>query len=82
MLNVDIVLARFLTVGARTGYLYCMPASATYNYLLYKQQTTVNGSLIPIEGGVNVNIELPVAPVSLTAGIYGGYGFAFASYKK
>ena len=82
MLEFDIVLVPFLMVGARGGYLYCLPASASYNYVLYNQTTTINTSLIPVEAGVSAITELPATPISITAGVYGGYGFAFSSFKN
>jgi len=82
MLDLDLFLTRFLFVGARAGYLYCLPAEAEYNYVVYNQTTTIHASLIPLEGGLSANIELPSVPISLMAGVYGGYGFAFASFKN
>jgi hypothetical protein len=82
MLDLKIGISPFLMVGARTGYLYCQPASASYNYVLYNQKTTVNSSLIPVEGGLSANIQIPGSSISLSAGVYGGYGFAFSFYKK
>jgi hypothetical protein len=82
LLNFDIVMAPFLTVGARTGIVLSQPASAVYNYLVYNQTTTINTSIIPLEAGVSAIFELPTTPISIKAGIYGGYGFAFASFKN
>jgi hypothetical protein len=82
MLEFDKFIVPFLFVGARAGYLFCLPGSVSYNYVLYKQTTTVNTSLIPLEAGVSVNFDLPATPISINAGIYGGYGFAFAQYKN
>jgi hypothetical protein len=78
MVDLDVVLAPVLMAGLRGGYIYCMPASA--EYLLYPT-TTINASLIPVEAGVTANLEIPNVPLSIMAGIYGGYGFAAASYK-
>lgn len=80
MLNLDLAIVPFFGVGVRGGYLYCMPASA--NYVLSIAKQTINASLIPLEVGANVNLELTSVPVSLMAGIYGGYGIANASYKS
>jgi hypothetical protein len=85
MLDFDLALGHFLMVGARTGYLYCVPASARYDFVLpavYSQATTVNASLIPLEVGLSLNVGSRAAPVSLTTGIFGGYGFAFTSYEN
>jgi hypothetical protein len=82
MLDFDLSLAPFLLVGARAGYLYDMPGSASYNYVLYTQTKTLNAALIPVEVGVSANVDVPSLPISLMAGIYGGYGFAYASVKN
>jgi len=79
MFDLDMSFLPFIMIGARTGYLYCAPGSLNYT-TLYK--STLNASLIPLEVGIGVNVKLPATPVSLMAGIYGGYGFAFASYKN
>jgi hypothetical protein len=82
MLEFHIALVPFLMVGARAGYLHSLPASASYNYVLYNQKTTINASLIPLEAGLSANIKFPATPISIMAGVYLGYGFAFASYKN
>lgn len=80
MINLDAALLPFLMAGVRGGYLYCMPAGASY--LLDTVDVTYNASLIPVEAGVTANLEIPGMPLSVMAGIYGGYGFAAASVKK
>lgn len=82
MLDVDMFLNRFLLVGARAGYLLCLPASSRYDYVIYNQTSTINASLTPLEAGLSLNFKLPTTPLSLVAGVYAGYGFAFASYKN
>ena len=82
MLDLDLAVAPFLTIGARGGYFSCAPASASYNYLVYDQTTTINTSLIPLEIGLGTNFAIPATPLSIMAGIYGGYGFASASIKN
>lgn len=82
MLDVDMFLTNFIMVGARAGYLYCLPASSRFNYVVYDQTTTINSSLTPLEVGLSLNFKLPTMPISLVAGLYAGYGFAFASYKN
>jgi hypothetical protein len=82
MADFDVILLPFLMVGARAGYLYCFPASASYNYVLFNQTTTFNASLIPLEAGLIANFEIPASPVAIMAGVFGGYGFAFASVKN
>lgn len=79
MAEFDVALAPILNIGVRGGYLYCMPASTTTIFGTTKQ--TVNASLIPIEVGASVNLELPSFPISASAGIYGGYALANASYR-
>lgn len=79
MINIDVAMAPFIMVGLRGGYIYCLPASATYLFGTIEQ--TINAGLIPVELGVIANFGLPSTPVSLMAGIYGGYGFASASYE-
>lgn len=78
----EIVLTPFLLLGVRSGYIYCLPGVAAYNYILFNQTTTINASLIPIEAGVSVNIDLPEAPISLKVGVFAGYGLAFGSIKN
>ncbi len=82
MLDLDMALAPFLLVGARAGFLYFPSARTSYNYVLYNQKTTINTSLIPLEAGLIVKLELPATPISIMAGVYVGYGFAFASFKN
>jgi len=82
MLDLDVAVAPFLTIGARTGYLNAGQAVATYDYLLFNQTTTYNTSLIPLEIGLGTNFAIPATPLSIMAGIYGGYGFASASIKN
>jgi hypothetical protein len=82
MLDLDVAVAPFLTLGARAGYLNCAAASATYDYLVYNQTTTLNTTLIPLEVGVGTNFAIPATPISIMAGVYGGYGFASASLKE
>ena len=77
--NLDLALLPILLVGVRGGYMYCMPAAADYLFGAFKE--TDNASLVPLEVGVSVNLELPSMPVSVMAGVYGGYGLANASYK-
>jgi hypothetical protein len=81
MAEFDVALAPILNVGVRGGYLYCMPASTTLDYIIGTTKETVNASLIPIEVGASVNLELPSLPISASAGIYGGYGLANASFR-
>jgi hypothetical protein len=80
MLSLELAPAPFIMGGARLGYIYCMPASATYNFGTDKQ--TLNAGLIPVEVGLSTNFEMLPAPIAIMAGIYGGYGFAGASYKN
>ncbi len=80
MLDLDVILAPFFMVGARTGYIYCPPASVTHNFV-FSQTTTINAALIPLEAGVIVNFGVPATAITLMAGAFGGYGFAAASYK-
>jgi hypothetical protein len=82
MLDLDIAVAPFLTIGARGGYLSCGPASANYNYLAYNQTTTINTSLVPLEAGLSGIFAIPATPISIMVGAYGGYGFANASIKN
>ena len=82
MINFDFALMPFLMFGLRGGYLSCMPGTANYNLLVYNQTTTVNTYLLPAEAGLIANLELPVMPISLLAGMYVGYGFGFASFKN
>lgn len=82
ILNFDVALAPFLFIGARTGYLFCMPGKSTYNLLLYNLTSTLHSSFLPLEAGLNIKLQVPATPISINAGIYGGYGFAFASYKN
>lgn len=78
ILNFDVVAAPFLMIGARTGVIVSHPASA--KYVVYSQ--TIKTSMIPLEAGVSALFELPTTPLSIKAGVYGGYGFAFASFKN
>ncbi|MCE5301084.1 MAG: hypothetical protein LLG37_09490 [Spirochaetia bacterium] len=80
MLDLEAAPAPFIMTGLRGGYIYCMPASATY--LLGTVKQTINAALIPLEIGVSTNFGLESKPVSIMAGIYGGYGFASASYEN
>jgi hypothetical protein len=83
ILEGDLILAPFLTAGARVGYIYCMPSTVNYNLLsLIIQKTTLNASLIPVEVGVSANLDLSGTPISVMVGIYGGYGIATASYEN
>jgi hypothetical protein len=82
MLNVDIIAAPFLMIGARSGVIVSQPASAKFNYVIYNQTTTIKTSMIPLEAGVSAIFELPTTPLMIKAGVYGGYGFAFASFKN
>jgi hypothetical protein len=82
MLNVDIIAAPFLMIGTRAGVIVSQPASAKYDYVIYNQTTTIKTSMIPLEAGVSAIFELPTTPLSIKAGIYGGYGFAFVSFKN
>jgi len=82
MLDLDFAPAPFLLAGVRVGYLYCMPGKATYDSVLYTQAVAINSSLIPLEAGLSLRFVLPATPITILAGIYGGYGFAFASYKN
>jgi hypothetical protein len=77
--SLDVAPAPFIMGGARLGYIYCMPASATYLFGTVKE--TLNASLIPAEIGVSSNFEMLSTPITIMAGIYGGYGFASASSK-
>lgn len=79
MLDIEVALAPFIMAGVRGGYIYCLPGSASYLFDTYKQ--TVNAALIPVEIGVSTNFDLASTPISIMAGIYGGYGFAMTSYK-
>ncbi|PKL92099.1 MAG: hypothetical protein CVV21_04945 [Candidatus Goldiibacteriota bacterium HGW-Goldbacteria-1] len=79
MLNVDAAMAPFIMVGLRGGYIYCLPAGADYLFETVKQ--TINAGLIPVEIGVITNFSMASTPISIMAGIYGGYGFALASYE-
>jgi hypothetical protein len=80
MADLNFALAPFIMAGARVGYVYLMPASGTYLFGTVKE--TLNGSIIPAEIGLNSNFELPATPISIMAGIYGGYGFGYASIKN
>lgn len=83
MLDLDLVLAPALMLGVRAGYLYCLPGSASYNVVpLLNKKTTVNASLIPVEAGLSLNFELPEMPISLMAGVFGGYGFASVLFNN
>lgn len=81
MVDANLIVTPSIMIGARTGYLYCLPGNSTLDYLLFKQKTTVNASLVPVELGFSINFELPEMPISLLAGIYAGYGFASASVQ-
>ena len=82
MLSFDIATIPFIMLGARAGYLYCVPSGATYNYVVFNQKTTINASLIPLELGVSANADVPTTPLSGSAGAYFGYGFALASINN
>lgn len=80
MLDIEVAMAPFIMAGIRGGYVYCFPGSASY--LLDFNNQTVNAALIPVEIGVSTNFDLASTPISIMAGIYGGYGFAMASYEN
>jgi len=81
--DVGLGLLPFLNVGPRTGLQYVFPATfeltADYGMGQINYKETITTMLIPAELGVSANIAIPLTPFSVTAGIYGGYGFAFAT---
>jgi hypothetical protein len=82
MADLNLALLPYVMAGLRTGYLYCMPGSAEYNYIIYDQKTTLNASLIPIEVGLNIDFDIPSFPAAVMVGAYAGYGIAAASYQN
>jgi hypothetical protein len=82
MADLDLAILPYVMLGARAGYLYSMPGSNDNNYIIYSQKTTLDSSLIPIEVGGCINLDIPSFPASIMAGIYGGYGIATASYQN
>lgn len=79
--NFDVVATPFLMIGARSGIVFSQPASAWYNYVVYNQKTKIRSYFIPIEAGMSALWELPSTPLSIKAGVYAGYGFAFVSFE-
>jgi len=80
----------FLNLGIRSGILYCFQGKLTGDInlgLFNPSLSSYSGSLsesfdallIPVMGGVGVNIGLPGMPFSINAGIYAGYGFSTVS---
>jgi hypothetical protein len=79
-----------LNLGIRSGVLYCFqgkmtsdidlgvidPSLSSYSGSLSE---TFDALLIPVMGGLGLNIGLPGMPFSVNAGIYAGYGFSTVS---
>ena len=82
MADLDLAILPYVMLGARAGYLHSTPGSNDYDYIVYSQKTTLDASLIPIEVGACINLDIPSFPASIMAGIYGGYGIATASYQN
>jgi len=81
--DLDIGLVPIISFGPRVGFQYVLPV--TYEESVYIDPVTAtvkeefNAMLVPVLFGAAANIGLPGMPFSLTAAIYGGYGFGFAS---
>ncbi len=69
----------FINVGPRAGIQYVFPSTIDYDAGGFKYKETITSLLVPAELGISTNIAIPLTPFSVTAGIYGGYGFAFAT---
>ncbi|MGD0565831.1 MAG: hypothetical protein ABSA34_00705 [Candidatus Goldiibacteriota bacterium] len=81
-IDLDVGVNDFLSVGPRFGGQYVLPVNITITDPSDPSITTSNAYsalLIPVEIGVKTKLRLPVVPVLLTAGIYGGYGLAFVT---
>jgi hypothetical protein len=75
--DIEIAVYPFLMLGPRAGYLYCFPA--TSEHVLpgpLNTKTSMDVSLIPVEAGATLRFGLPGTAISLSAGAFGGVGFA------
>lgn len=74
--DLGIAVYPFLMLGPRVGYLYCFPAVSELVLPGLNTNTSMDVSLIPVEAGATLRFGLPGTAISLSAGAFGGIGFA------
>jgi len=90
--NLDLSLGviPFVNFGVRTGILYCFQGKISIDGDLSSIpwlpplgtgtiSYTYDALLIPVMGGLGLNVGLPGMPFSINAGVYAGYGFSIVS---
>jgi hypothetical protein len=81
-IDLDLGLNDFFSIGPRAGGQYVLPVNITVTDPSDPSVTTSNAysaALIPVELGAKIKFRLPLLPVLITAGAYGGYGLAFVT---
>jgi hypothetical protein len=81
-IDLDVGFNDYLSIGPRFGGQYVLPVNITITDPSDPSITTSNAysaALVPVEVGLKVKFKLPVAPILVTAGVYGGYGLAFVT---
>lgn len=82
-LDIMIPVFPFLSVGPRLGYTYGLQGKIDSRTNNDNNIVTVfDSSMIPLELGANINLQLPGSTLSLIAGGYAGYGLAFMNIKQ
>jgi hypothetical protein len=82
--NVDlgIGLNDMLAIGPRVGVQYVLPVDVTITEPLnplYDTKISYSALLVPIMGGLNINMKIPSTAFQVTLGAYAGYGLAFVT---